>query len=247
MAKYCGDCGIELDDNDLFCRKCGSKQGEEIGNDLLSEFKYGSGDDSDEFLDEMDYRDEISDVIINYAKPCNLTITTRTNMKPKQIQNAMKFCDDRFSVTDIIILMDNTIMSNMKEGMVFTYDSAYKISDGALIFKVKYNQIAKIEQSRDMSMRMAYVPTIKITLINNRVVELRCGKDDSSHYKISKMWILFSEICKCINQYREDNTKIIVVNPEVGANPYSKVNDAMNSSIKQTSSLFSWGQVNEDL
>ena len=94
-------------------------------------------------------------------------------------------------------------------GMVFTYDSAFDISDGALKFKIKFNQIAKMERSNDK--KVSRYPVIKFSLLNGKKVELRCGLESNSDFAIAKMWKLFSEICNCINRYRDNNSKIEII------------------------------------
>lgn len=205
MAKFCGDCGNKLVDEALFCCMCGSKQDGDTDS-YTNKNKSGIIDyNSDEFIYNSDYRDDIEDTIRNNSSGCVLSIYTKANFGKKQIQNAIKFCEDKFSQSDVIVLMDTTVMSSMKDGMVFTYDSAYKISDSRMKFKVKFKDIKSIEESNSVKEGLTQalaLPVIVFHLYNGGKAKLTCGGKDATYFRIHKMLNLFSEILACVNRYR---------------------------------------------
>ena len=210
MKKYCGERGQELLDIAKFCFACGASQEDDIS--ILEKSKNHTNIKeliSDDFLYEDEFREDIEDTILSHSRGCVLSIFPKSSMSTKQIRNTINFCNNHFSSTDLVLLMDTTVMGSMKDGMAFTYTHAYKISDSILRSKIKYNDIIEMNLEYDNSYGLSR-PVIKFKTKTGKIVDLRCSPEGSTYFAINKMLRLFSAICECINRYRDEDAQIII-------------------------------------
>lgn len=194
MSKFCGQCGTKLMDEALFCFKCGANQSEDYDEEAVSKQKTPTivklstiGD----YMYENDYREDLTDTIIEAAGKLNY-VRYRNQLSTKQVKNAINFCNNDFSLADIVMVRDTTDFGSMKEGLIITYFGAYYIWDGKLQSKIKFNQI------KSMKKTASGVGEMKFTLYDGRenTFRLHTTKDSLPN--------MFVQICKCIERHRED-------------------------------------------
>lgn len=194
MAKFCGQCGTELVDEALFCIKCGARQDDDGEPVVVTKATTDNikMDPIGDYMYENDYREDFADTVIGASGSLSC-VRLREQMSSKQVKNAISFCNNDFSLPDIVLVRDTTDFSSMKEGLIITYYGAYYIWQGKLQSKVKFNQIKSMKKAGGYG-----VSEIKFELFNGRENVFKLHSTRSSLYD------LFVEIGKCIGRYRED-------------------------------------------
>lgn len=193
MAKFCGQCGTKLVDEAVFCFQCGMKQDddaepmnvkkmrENIKLDVIGDYMY-----------ESDYREDFTDTVIAAASSLSC-VHFREQLTTKQVKNAISFCNNDFSMSDIVMVRDTTDFASMKEGLIITYYGAYYIWKGKMQSKVKFNQIKSMKKKQTYG-----VGEIQFVLYDGRENTFQL------HSTKSALVELFVQICKYIGRYRED-------------------------------------------
>lgn len=151
------------------------------------------------YVNNIEYRKDIEEIIHTYTEGCAFSVLTTSSASTKRIRNAISFCQNEISESDIVTLIDITVWNNMKCGMVFTYDSAYKINETKITSKIVFSEIKKIRQGHFC---------IIFTHSNGEESQFKVGCKGATYYPYDKMWTLFTEICKCINKYKNNYIKI---------------------------------------
>lgn len=194
MAKFCGQCGTKLMDEAKFCFQCGASQSEE--EVAVTAVKKPQGnvklDSIGDYMYENDYREDFADTVINAASSLNC-VFLRDRLSTKQVKNAISFCNNDFSVADIVLVRDTTDFNSMKEGLIITYYGAYYIWQGKMQSKVKFNQIKTMRKQDSYG-----VGEMKFELYDGREISFKLHSTKPALQK------LFVEIGKCIGRYRED-------------------------------------------
>jgi len=194
MAKFCGQCGTKLTDEAKFCSQCGANQSEEDTVVTATKKPYGvvKMDTVGDYMYENAYREDLEDTVIAAASSLNCTFL-RDRLSTKQVKNAISFCNNDFTVADIVLVRDTTDFNSMKEGLIITYYGAYYIWQGKLQSKVKFNQVKSIKKQSSYG-----VGEMKFVLYDGREIAFKLHSTKPALQKI------FVEIGKCIGRHRED-------------------------------------------
>lgn len=191
MKKLCIQCGTELQEEAVFCHKCGAKQDEmaivtatkkaeeKITMDTIGDYMYTRA-----------YKEDFMDTVISASRSLNC-VHLKAQITSKQMRNAMDFCNDDFSSTDMVMVRDTTDFGSMKEGLIITYYGAYYIWNGRMQSKVKFNQI------KSMKKKSGTVIEIQFGLYNGR------NNNFNLHTSKESLYNLFVEICECISRHRD--------------------------------------------
>ena len=142
MAKFCGQCGAKLPDEALFCFSCGAKQDGSVAETEVAKNAPAkmTREVSDAYMHEKSYREDLTDTLFGVLGGKSY-VSFKNQLRPTQTKNAVSFCNNDFSASDIVMVRDTTDFSSMKEGLIVTYYGAYYIWKGKMQSKIKFNQI----------------------------------------------------------------------------------------------------------
>lgn len=194
MAKYCAECGRKLGDDAKFCDGCGKPQ---------DDFYISKVRVSKDFLTDVDFRDDIRDVVLSNARLTGVTVNSGAKISAKQMKNAIQYCGNEFGVSDVIAICDETLFNTLDTGTVFTTVGIYRISSKRVSKKMKYEKVKSIKgEDSGGILSNGKKNCIVIQMLNGNDVQWYAG--GSPFYPFDGMWKLFKNVCVCINQYRDD-------------------------------------------